>query len=585
MMLGPIQDHLKEKYDNLKIMTESEMDQLSWNAISKTTTSEGDVIVKVPPHVEVVRCTSRLYNLELLRQGKITHLDFIAAQPKDKPYSPPLSESDYEILTQRFEGYDELKHETLRVATVISSVYSEKAKQEANRVLGVGKWSEDSVEFFADAFKDIEKAKQMFPLVNKLFEKYKNPADQKRIQAYLQTAFSHATHYRHMLYTEGSSKMFRQFLTDFKAGKITRDTFNFLISYWTINIAGFRAQMDKLVKGSSYLTANTFKGMRALEKQLERVFTEPDVTEAQILEAYLDERAAFLQLDALEERGEVLKGVTFAPEEKRFLAHVGAMMRLYTPEEGGVLALGYKRIPDAYKANYAKLYFNYDLATPTYGPAVFQNGINYREDVYNAMIVPGVTHENYTKDVVGHATYTKRLLAIADITVGFLPLYLDVVQRHQDDYQEKVAKNETPSSLPLNFNAIAFEDSIVQFCASSPILEPYDIFEELSFKFDDKGKVTVVDLENFKLNAMAAKAKVASKAAMAANSAVNDAAEAVLKLTKQANRRPMPSFDLAKEQNNKTDPLGASASASASASAGSTSSTVTETKRISSVFQ
>lgn len=535
-----IQAHLNLLYPGLSLMTEAQMQQLSWNQNSTTTTSEKDTATRVPPTVEVLRCTSRLYNLDLFYKGKSEHAAFTLPQEKNNQYSPVLSAADFEVLCQRFQDHDALKKETLKVATVISSVFSPKAKAEADRVLGKGKWSPDSVEFFADAFDDIEKAKAIFPLVDDLFKNHPNPEDQKRITRYLQTAFAHFTHYRHMLYTEGSSKMFRQLLADYKAGKINEDTLNFLICYWTVNIAGFRAQTDKNVTGSNYLTENTFKGMQALEKQLYRVLKEPDVTEQDLLNGYLDERAAFLQLDTLSDKNPLFKDLKLTVDEKRFIAHVGALMRLYHPDEGAVLVLGYTRITNEQKNDYAQLYFNYELPTPTYGPSVFQNAIDYRVQVYGDQFFKGLNKDNFTQEGLGNLHRTRRLVAIADVTIGIVPAYFDVIARHQMEVEAELKS----STIPLNFNAVAFNKEISKFCACSPILEPYNILTELYFSSDENGQVTANLQPAFYANLSALKAQASMEAAVDANSAAKRALEVAQKIS----RDDLPAFKLSLQQ-------------------------------------
>lgn len=532
MLTGPaleqavevVNTHLEAKYQDTALMTDAEKAQLAWNIHSTTTTSEKDVAKKVEPTVEVKRCSSRLYNLNLLLKGDSTHPDFVMPQEKDNKYSLPLTKDDYVILRERFKGYDKLKIDTLRVATVISSTYSKTAKDQADKVLGKDKWSIDSVEFYADAFHDFSKAREIFPLVEELLKQYPAAEDQKRIQGYLQTAFAHATHYRHMLYTEGSSKMFRQLLKEVKEGKVTADTLNFMICYWTINITGFRAQADPIeLKGSSYLTHNTFRAMRALEKQLHRAVSDSTVNESDLLNSYLDLRAEFLELDSLQKRGKVLQNISLTKDERRFLAHIGASMRLFHPEEGGVLALGFSRIPDDFKSDYMQSYFDYELATPTYGPSVFQNAVDFRMKVYDAMFMQKVNKGNYTSDVVDHADSAKRLLAIADVVVGILPCYFDMIIKHQ----EQVQVGERSDKIPLNFNPVAFNEQIVKFCASSPILDQkYDIFNELYFECDAEAKVTAKILPLMQAKAAEAAAASAADAAMVASKAAKEASEA-----------------------------------------------------------
>ena len=264
-----------------------------------------------------------------------------------KNATPILNRASFEVLTKRFQGLKKEDIDAYRATIFISAVtMTPEAVKRAKEKGKEKEISRDSVEFLADT---VEKCPEIYPVYEALSPEARNT---------LKPAFWHHTHLRHMMYTEGGNFMFRQLREGISQGKILGKMFDFWFNAWTLNIAGFRAQENP--KGAYYLNENTFQALEILRDELLKVFENQKYL---VLESYLNKRAVCL---GLPENG----------MERLALAHVGAMMRLFTKEEGCVLLDGVARLPSEQR----KLIHGYDASlkddremTPTYIPAYFAN--------------------------------------------------------------------------------------------------------------------------------------------------------------------------------------------------------------------
>src|SRR5690606_21794153 len=221
------------------------------------------------------------------------------------------------------------------------------------------------VEFLAVTFEDISKARKIYPLVESLYQKH--PAEfHAVITKRLQAAFAHHTHFRHMMYAEGNQWMFNALRENIRHGQWSAQDYCFWYCHWLINITGFRGQVNML--GSNYLTENTFKAIDALKRELDQLFLNHD---HDVFNAYLRERASWLGLEASD----------FAsPEVRLFVARLGAMLRLYSVEDGSALLIGVNQL-DAHTASALIALCESEAKsggyiTPTYLPALFANVID-----------------------------------------------------------------------------------------------------------------------------------------------------------------------------------------------------------------
>ncbi|MGE3319797.1 MAG: hypothetical protein AB7I18_10940 [Candidatus Berkiella sp.] len=482
MALDGVKQYLAANFAEIAF-SDSEIEQLSWSIRSSGNTPEKAMIdvAGSPDFMEVRRCASRLYGEQSLVNGD--YAAFIQNQDKEDEYCPVLEEGQFEQLSQKFRKNDQLTRDALRVTTIISSVpLSPKARERADNVLGKNNYTIDSVEFLADTFKDIENAKAIYPLVAELFKKYPAAKDQARISKLLKAAFPSRRHYRHMLYTEGNETLFDELIEGVLSGRIDKEQFDFWVQHWTINICGFRGHLSP--KGSLYLTRNTCKAMQALESSLARIFNEA-ITSKEVLNDYLDKRWQGLQLGDIPER-------QLDITEKRLLAHIAAMMRLFHPEEGQALLEGYRFIPKATANDLKEVYFTVPKGnepTPTYAPALYENGIDFRkEGLKNEdSILNQIQTRFFGNKLKKKAQALIRLVAIADVVVGLLPLNLVALK----EYRKLREQNKIAANQPLSFAELAKKKEVIELLGESPIFKRFNILNQAQITVAENGTVAM----------------------------------------------------------------------------------------------
>lgn len=485
MALDGVKQYLALNFAEIAL-SDAEIEQLAWS-IRSTAPSPEKAIVDVsasPEHMEVRRCASRLYCEQALYSGN--YAAFVQNQINNDEYCPSLTEAQFQQLSSKFNQASKLERDVLRVSTIISSVpLSPKARERADAVLGKNNYTIDSVAFSADTFKDLEKAKAIYPLVDELVKKYPSAQDQARIGKLLQAAFPSRQHYRHMLYTEGNQTLFNPLIERVRSGEVDKESFDFWVKHWTINITGFRGHISP--KGSLYLTRNTFAAMQALEATLKRIFTEPAMTGNDCLNDYLDKRwqAEFLDLGDIPER-------KLDITEKRLLAHIAAMMRLHHPEEGQALLEGYRFIPKTVVSELKNLYFTVpagDEPTPTYAPALYENGIDFRkEGLRNEDGILRQVRERFFGDKLKtKAEALIRLVAIADVVVGLLPLNLAALK----EYRKLRQQNKIAANQPLSFAELAKKKEVMDLLGESPIFKRFNILNQTEVSIAENGTVNM----------------------------------------------------------------------------------------------
>ncbi len=479
----------KEQARKNPLISEAEIEQLTWAVRPGHTPEKAMTDNQRHDLIEVRRCLSRLYNLELLQQGESSFDAFIAVQEKDKPLNPPLAKDQYSALTQKFANLDSLTRDTLRVTTILTAFpLSPKARENADRVLGKNNYKFDSVEFLADTVDDIEKAKAIYPIVNDLFEKYPKIEDSLRITKLMQSALSHRRHYRHMMYTEGNENMYHGLIDAIRSGKLDKEAYEFWKLHWTVNIAGFRG--NESVKGSNYLTHNTFMAMSLLESMLDKIGSEPLLTASEILAGYLRSRADLLGLERFKK---------LAPEERKLLAHIGSMMRMYTPKEGKFLAIAVGLMPNNMLVELAKAYFDSEdkqKPTPTYVPAFFQNAKDKLTQLFKNELIMRLIKEMEKAESELEGADLKEInpgliesaLTNAVMIVACLPLYLSALSQ----YNSKWKKGEIANGDPLSFRLCAGKESIENLFPKITESKEWKLFEVLEPVVSDKGEVSFV---------------------------------------------------------------------------------------------
>lgn len=472
------------------LLQENEIAQLAWAVRSTGQTPEKAMSNQGRYDlIEVRRCVSRLYCLNLLQQGETGYEAFITNQAKDNSFLPPLTKAQYLKVAEKFNGLDKLAKDTLRVTTILTAFpLSPEARKSADAVLGNNNYTFDSVEFLADTCDDIEKAKAIYPLVKSLYEQYPESADRMRITKLIKSALSHRRHYRHMLYTEGNANMFEALLQGVRNKTIDEESYLFWKQHWTINIAGFRGNEDP--RGSIYLTSNTHQAMQLLEQQLDSIFTNSELQTEEILENYLLARAKLLGLERFKK---------LMPQQTMLLAHLGSITRMFSKIEGKFLAIAFLMMPKDTLERLMDAYFNHQdkqKPTPTFAPAFFQNAKDRLALLFKDELVMKLIHEmsqadseisdgvDVQKDV--DAKLIENMLINAVMVVSCLPLYLATLKQ----YDEMRSRNEIGLNDPLSFRLCSSKESIEALILKITASNQWNLMGQLEPAISSKGEVT-----------------------------------------------------------------------------------------------
>lgn len=480
VQMNAIAEYAKQEFPAVELLTPEQICVLTLSIRSPHPSPEQAIIAKDSNYMEVKRSLSRFYCLHLLLKGEEGYEAFIACQEKKNRFLPVLSKENYLDLSLQFQCLDPLSLDCLKTSTLIGAVpLSGESRKQADNLLGKNNYVVDSVEFPATIFEEIEKAKIIYPIVNSLFEKYPDISTQREIEQHLKNHFPHRMHYRHQIYTEGDQNMFRAFVQKVQTGELTKEDYEDWRNYWTVNILGFRGNVEP--KGSVYLTENTYRTMKVLEAILEQVFDNKELTPVDILNTYLDKRAALLGLTK-----DKKSRAPLTPMKQRILAHIGAMLRSFSRREGDALYQGLQYCDDNVE-RLASLYFeNQDETepTPTYAPAFFANAISFRLKQYDQdSILQNVKH--YPKKIVKLADELKMLLACIDAVVSCLPIYLAALR----EYRHLRVEGKMNPLQPLSFQKIAGADEITALLGPNPVKAKMNILEFFTVEVDGSGSV------------------------------------------------------------------------------------------------
>lgn len=440
---------LKEHFPSLTF-SDAAVEQLLWRFESEDVTPEKAAMLNQEGRFapqnwqfgQMKRTGASLNCIGLLKQGEAGYEAFVAAQSQDKV----ISKADYLKLCARIADKDSLYLDVLHVATIIQMItLSPRAKLNADQVLGKGNYTFDSVEFLADTFADIEKAKAIYPLVADLYERI-DPSQHDRITDLLQSAFASNMHFRHMLYTEcnenGFAHLYSNIVDKVFASK-NDERFTFWADFWLFNCMGFRGQVDH--RGAQYFDANTAQAVFALLEVFDQTFEGNISSPKGMLDAYLAERAAWLHLNN--------PGLNLEAAHQQTLAHIGAMMRLFTPEEGEMLLAGYMALNEDVRQPLMEVYHDVKNGerAPTYVPAVFANAIDVLTHAYKRL--EGLDSDKLASfpALAKQAEGLRHNLAVIDSMTLFLPFYFRALQL----YRAKVEAGEIKAGQPLSFKAAA----------------------------------------------------------------------------------------------------------------------------------
>ncbi|WP_066013004.1 hypothetical protein [Endozoicomonas atrinae] len=353
--LDPIRQYIHKHFSDQLEITQEQIEQLSWVLDNPVFTPElATQLSSAPIHQEVPRALSRLYCLQLLRNGSHEAYEAFVA-PQTDPDTPRLTEPSFRQLSREIAGLDSVSYEVIQTTAILDAVtLSPEARRRASKVLGKP-FPEDTVDFLSVTAPYAEK---IYPLARSIITKHPSAA------RLFEIVYLPHSHLRHMMYNEGSLSMYTVLNTGIQNKSISKNDLNLWYDHWVVNIAGFRGHSEPA--GSVYLTQNTWRSMNQLKLLLDRLFREPKMNPMQV---YLQKRGQWLHLNTL----------TRNPNEFLTLASLGASARLFTPAEGRELYASFKSLPE----NEQKQWIQHsrlqltalDTPSPTYGPAVYANAI------------------------------------------------------------------------------------------------------------------------------------------------------------------------------------------------------------------
>lgn len=358
-------------------------------------------------YIEFDRTMMTIQCLKLILDGsEKAYQTFTDAQPKENKLSKEsfhiLHLQGKKLLTSKWGGMSEFQMaQAMETALVLGDMgKSEKARKifapyKVNAI--------DQDDFYGEAMSVLE----MYPEVSPSFAQLSSPGKKLLIEV------ANLAHYGHVTHLEGSVTMF----TKLKKSAIpSKDpiALSFDLFIHTCDVAGALGHVNK--QSSLAYTELTHRGLQAMGESV-KVLSNPQKTELDAYNTYLGIRASWLGLKA-ENRLD------------RVLVRIGAMLRLFTPEEGMILKKAISELDKNVCDNIsAQLDDQTDQInrTPTYMPALLLN-------LFNNPYLGSSNEERLSKAV----------------TLG-LPFIARVLEK----YKELIANKEIDPNIPLNFNKMA----------------------------------------------------------------------------------------------------------------------------------
>ncbi|MTI13964.1 hypothetical protein [Sansalvadorimonas verongulae] len=398
-----IQHFISEIYGTALDITDEQISQLSWVLDNPAQTQEMNVTYRtngktITIHREVPRALARLYNLQLLRSGKEKdYRTFVQPQLSEEPLF--LSYSSFQKLSRLIQEMDEESYEILKTSAIITAVaLSPKAIERADVLLD--DLPEDSNQFLSQT---APHAGAIYPLVRSVITRFPDAAEKFKV------TFLPNANLRHMLYAEGSQRMFESF-RQLDCTEDCQGSRHLWIAHWVVNLSGFQGHMAP--KGSVYLNQNIFDALNDIYHATKEHSNTPDSPLE--LSTYITARAQKLNF----------------PQDDRGLAIalLAAQTRIYTPEHGEKLVKAFDQLSqedqDRWIHHATQQFTVKPEATPMYLPALLASGIE-----------GGGLDRTVAK---------------------MLPLILDVLQSAQELREQETMTSESP----LSFRELVREENV-----------------------------------------------------------------------------------------------------------------------------
>lgn len=359
-------------------------------------------------YIEFDRTIMTIHCLKIILDGsENAYLTFTATQPKDVKLSEEsfhtLHLQGQKLLQSKWEGMSELQMaQAMETALILGDIGKSEKARELFKPYGIKALDHD--DFYGEVIQVIVKHPKLCPSFSKL------PTSAKKLLAEV----ANLAHYGHITHLEGGPSMFSKLKESSLASK-DPIALAFDLFVHTLDVAGALGHVNN--QSSLVYTEPTHRAMQAMGEAV-RVLSNPHKNELDAYNSYLSVRASWLGLDPND-------------SSDRVLARSGAMLRLFTIEEGAVLRKAiYELEPSIRNLVAAQLDVqsqDQPGRTPTYMPAVLVNLSNN----------PGL------------GKIKEERLSRA-ITMG-LPFIARVLKR----YKELLLKHEINSNISLNFNKMA----------------------------------------------------------------------------------------------------------------------------------
>lgn len=358
--------------------------------------------------IEFDRTIMTLHCLQLVLDGSDkAYQEFTAAQPHNAKLSKQsfnkLHLQGVDLLQSKYQGMSELEVvQAMEAALVLGDIGKSEQARVVFKPYGAG--APDHDDFHGEVMHILQKKPELCPTFDRL-----TPAAKQ-----LLSQSTNLAHYGHITHIEGGPAMFSKL----KQSGVAVDSpvaLSLDMFVHTCDVAGALGHVNN--QSSLVYTEPSHRAMQGVIDAC-KVLSDPSKTENDAYYKYLRLRADWLGLD---------------PQDPtcRALTRMGAMLRLFTPEEGLILKRAVSKLdPDVQARIIAQL----DLQdgrefgrTPTYMPAVLVNLAN------NSAL--GVSKEERLSQAV----------------ILGLPFVSRVLEKHKLN----LANHMADPNIPLNFNKAA----------------------------------------------------------------------------------------------------------------------------------
>lgn len=359
-------------------------------------------------YVEFDRTITSIHCLKLILDGSDeAYQIFTASQPTDVKLSREsfgaLHRQAQELLKSQWQGMSQLQvAQAMETVVVLGDIGKSDKARDLFKPYGIQ--APDHDDFYGEAVQIILQHPTLCPSFSSLSTTAK--------QLLVKTA--KLAHYGHITHLEGGPVMFDPLKESAIASK-DPIALSFDLFVYTCDVAGALGHVNH--QTSLVYTEPTHQAMQAMVEAV-KVLSNPSKTQMDAYNSYLSVRASWLGLDA-------------SVHSDRVLSRIGAMLRLFTIEEGLMLRKAFHEL-DLANRNQIQTelddhHQDLDRRTPTYMPAVLVN-------LSNNPALGKTKEERLTQAII----------------IG-LPFIARVLERHR----KMLLKKEVDSRFPLNFNRVA----------------------------------------------------------------------------------------------------------------------------------